>query len=536
MTTTHYKDWPNDAGFNTEIEHRDPIALELTGTVPAYAAGTLLRTGPGSHKLTTKDGEFACSHWFDGFAHLYRFELVPTDHGNCKVLYSSRRQVDQLIERVRKTGRLNGVTFGQKRDPCDTLFKKIKTAFEPTKSLAEAELFNVGVSISANVAGFPSAKEGSKANLVTFTDSAVMKTHDPETLAPLGVTDQTVLHPSLTGEISSAHPEFDPETGDVFNYNLKFGPTPVYHVFCTSAATGKTTILAKLSGNDAKAAYLHSFFLTQNFLILCIWPAHFQLGGAGVLWQRNIVDALAEFDCSAKTNWFVIDRRRGTGVVAKFESSAMFAFHSVNAYETAGKDGASDVICDIFQHRNLDILKKFYYESMVSNAPAADKRGFDFVEGKDGMARYKLSGIPAPGKPPAPETRRTAELVFIMRPSATGELPTINPAYHTKPHRYIYGVGDRRQSSFLDSLVKMDTATQTAETWSAPAQTPGEPIFVADPTKEGEDDGVVLSVVLDGVSGRSYLLVLDAKTWVEVGRAQVPVAVGFGFHGTHIKL
>ncbi|KAJ7714872.1 retinal pigment epithelial membrane protein-domain-containing protein, partial [Mycena metata] len=141
--------------FNTEIEHRDPIALEVTGTIPAYAAGTLLRTGPGSYKLATKDGEFACSHWFDGFAHLYRFELVPTDDGNCKVLYSLRRQIDQLIERVQKTRRLDGVTFSQKRDPCDTLFKKIKTVFESTIFRA-AELVNVDVSISANVAGFPS--------------------------------------------------------------------------------------------------------------------------------------------------------------------------------------------------------------------------------------------------------------------------------------------------------------------------------------------------------------------------------------------
>jgi torulene dioxygenase len=131
---------------------------------------------------------------------------------------------------------------------------------------------------------------------------------------------------------------------------------------------------------------------------------------------------------------------------------------------------------------------------------------------------------------------RTAELVFIMTPSASGELPTINPAYHTKAHRYIYGVADRRQSSFHDTLVKMDTETQTCTAWSTPGHTPGEPIFVADPAREGEDDGVVLSVVLDGASERSYLLVLDAKSWVEVGRAEVPGAVGFGFHGAHFKL
>ncbi|KAJ7210652.1 hypothetical protein C8J57DRAFT_1733609 [Mycena rebaudengoi] len=95
----HYKDWPNDAGVST---------------IPAYAAGILLRNGPGNHKLTTETGEFACSHWFDGFSHLYRFELAATPAGDCKVNYSSRRQVDGLIEQVRKTGKLEGVTFGQK--------------------------------------------------------------------------------------------------------------------------------------------------------------------------------------------------------------------------------------------------------------------------------------------------------------------------------------------------------------------------------------------------------------------------------------
>ena len=65
------------------------------------------------------------------------------------------------------------------------------------------------------------------------------------------------------------------------------------------------------------------------------------------------------------------------------------------------------------------------------------------------------------------------------------------------------------------------------------AQSPGEPIFLADPDGVDEDDGVCLSVVLDGTKGKSHLLVLDAKTFEEVGRAEMEVVVPFGFHGTH---
>lgn len=55
--------------------------------------------------------------------------------------------------------------------------------------------------------------------------------------------------------------------------------------------------------------------------------------------------------------------------------------------------------------------------------------------------------------------------------------------------------------------------------------------------EEEEDKGVLLSVVLDGVKGESYLLVLDARDLREVARADVGRGrvVGFGFHGVHVK-
>lgn len=55
-----------------------------------------------------------------------------------------------------------------------------------------------------------------------------------------------------------------------------------------------------------------------------------------------------------------------------------------------------------------------------------------------------------------------------------------------------------------------------------------------DPAGRAEDDGVLLSVVLDGDRGKSYLLCLDARDMTEVGRAEVDGVVGFGFHGEHV--
>ena len=42
---------------------------------------------------------------------------------------------------------------------------------------------------------------------------------------------------------------------------------------------------------------------------------------------------------------------------------------------------------------------------------------------------------------------------------------------------------------------------------------------------------MLLSVVLDGERGNSFLLVLDARDLAELARAEVPHHIPFGFHG-----
>jgi carotenoid cleavage dioxygenase-like enzyme len=56
-------------------------------------------------------------------------------------------------------------------------------------------------------------------------------------------------------------------------------------------------------------------------------------------------------------------------------------------------------------------------------------------------------------------------------------------------------------------------------------------VFVADPGADGEDEGVLLSIVLDGRKGNSFLVVLDARSLEELARAEVPHHIPFGFHG-----
>jgi torulene dioxygenase len=516
----------------------------VTGTIPSYVAGTLYRTGPrGSHRVDTeKGGTFALHHWFDGFTQNHRFQIIPSKDGPTRVLYNSRSGVDPLIEDIRKTGQIERFTFGQKRDPCTSIFRKILGVFIPPKEYVNP---NIGVTLAVNPPGLYStvtssstessgvSEQGSRTGLQTLwakTDADIYGQFDPETLEPIGYAHQSVLHPSLRGPLSGAHAKSDPVTRDVYNFNLELGRPPTYRIFCVSADTGRTDIIATVT--DAPSAYMHSILLTKSYVVLCVWNAHYAWGGLKLLWERNVMDAISSFDPTRSALWYVIDRINDKGVVAKFESDPFFCFHTINAWEEPSSTHPSeiDIVADLSIYENLDILNRLYYENLLSTPRSSE----DFVGEKREtsrpmLRRFRLHSILSrsvsqPG---------VAVEEFTAPKDHSCDLPTVNPRTLTNPSRYIYGVTDRGKSTIWDGLVKYNTYTREPRFWFHHGQNPGEPIFIADPDGENEDDGVLLSVVLDGLKGRSFLLVLDANKMEELGRASMECAVGFGFHGLY---
>ncbi|KIW02557.1 uncharacterized protein PV09_06012 [Verruconis gallopava] len=535
--------WPNDVGFNTFFEQRTPVDLKVTGKIPAYAAGVLYRTGPSAYKIDTSKGStFSMSHWFDGLSKVHRFEITPDGSGSSKVTYNSRSTVDKLIESIKETGTLKGFTFAQKRDPCQSFFSKVMTVFEVStaqKRAIDPAAANIGVTLSFNMPGTSPPHVGRQdvrhasgiQTLWAKTDASNFKQLDPETLEPIGIASQASLHPSLKGPLSAAHAKSDPETGDVYNFNLDLGRQPTYRIFHVSASTGKTEILASFPG---KPAYLHSILLTQDHVILCVWNSHIKSGGASILYNQNILDSISPFDSKQRTIWYVIDRRHSKGLIAKYESPAFFCFHTVNAWtEVSPLDRSKvDIVCELSEYSSLDVLHKFYYDNLLSTAPG--NKNFQGPKGdaaRGFLRRYRLRDIASASEKPG-----VVVVEYTAPKDASPELPTLNPRFVTRPHRYTYGIVDRRLSSLADGLVKWDSKTHTPKYWGTFAHTPGEPIFVADPEGSAEDDGVLLSVVLDGLKESSYLLCLDARTMQELGRAEVGGVVGFGFHGLHVKV
>ena len=118
-----------------------------------------------------------------------------------------------------------------------------------------------------------------------------------------------------------------------------------------------------------------------------------------------------------------------------------------------------------------------------------------------------------------------------LEAEGTAELPRIHYARcNSRPYRYVYANGIRTQareqgqgeSAFLNTVVKFDLEGETRE-WREDGHYPGEPVFVVrpgfQPDAQAEDDGILLTVVLDAAANSSYLLLLDARD-LSAGSAQ----------------
>jgi torulene dioxygenase len=482
----------------------------------------------------TKSGTFSISHWFDGLAHTHRFDIVVEDAAaepTVRVYYSSRRQSDKVAADIKAAGIWRSLTFAQKLDPCVGIFGKLTSVFNKRSALQ-----NVGVTVNVDLPSFKTPIKAAvdahghrTASIVIGTDAADMCEVDPKTMEPISFPKQTKFHPDLKGPLSGAHGKLDPETGDYINYNLELAKQPVYRVFRVSAATGKTDILAVI---PYKAAYIHSFFLTHNYVVLCVPVAHYQLNGIKILWEGNLRDAFKPFNPSETCRWFVVDRRHGKGVVAEFASPARFFFHTVNAFED---DDNGDIFCEVVDYPNRYIVEGYYYDVLLNrNGKATEfwRDGQLAHQSFPRLTRYRLrkkdfvtgsSTLPAP------------ELVMEIPAPHAGDMPVINPRYRCRRHRYGYFVVSRALSTLFDAIAKVDTDTRELLQWEGPrGHTPGEAIFIPRPDAKDEDDGVLLSVVLDGENRTSYLLCLDAKIMTELGSAECEFAVAIGLHGRHV--
>ena len=446
-------------GFTTLEDEVVLDALALSGEMPAWLAGSLLRTGPAKFEV----GARGMRHWFDGLAMLHRF----TFEGG-RVSYASRFLRSAAYRAAQERGVITYAEFAT--DPCRSLFKRVQSP-----ALTDNAHVNVG-------------ELGSR--LIAMTETPMPLEFDPVTLETAGVAYRA------PGQLSTAHPHLDRANRAMLNYAVRLGPRSSYRFFTVGPDAAPRTVA---SIPVREPAYIHSFGLTERWIVLAEFPFvvnPLRLALSGRPYIENY-----RWKPERGTRFTLIDRVTGERITG-FEADPCFAFHHINAY-----DEDSDVVVDICAYPDPGIIEDLYLERLRAGKPISRAQ----------LRRFRLS---------------LDDRHVTSRPLADGwvELPRINYGRcNGRPYRFVWGLD--AASGWYDRIVRIDTEAETSTHWCQSGCYPGEPVFVARPNADSEDDGVLLSIVFDAARGTSGLLVLDAQTLDEVARADVPHHIPFGFHG-----
>jgi len=446
-------------GFTTLEQETTIDELALSGELPSWLSGSLLRTGPAKFEI----GEKRMRHWFDGLAMLHRFTVEDG-----KVSYGNRYLESRSYRSAREQGRMVYGEFAT--DPCRSLFKRVQTLFSPGKSLPDNANINV-------------TRLGER--FISMTETPMPVQFDPHTLETAGVQPYEV-----PGELTTAHPHMDRASGGMINYAAKLGRVSSYRFFAVDPDASKPR---RLSTQPVKEpAYMHSFGQTERWLVLAEFP----------FVVSPLALALSGRPYIENYKWKPVDRATGEAT-GGFQTDACFAFHHVNAYEEDG-----EVVVDMCAFADAGVIEDLYLERLRAGKPVAAPE----------LTRFRL--------------RLADRAVTRERLSDEElELPRINyMRCNERPYRYVWG-NSNGPGGWLERIVKVDTHDGASLSWGEPGCYPGEPVFVARPQAEEEDDGVLLSVVLDAAAETSFLLVLDAADLSEIARARVPHHIPFSFHG-----
>ncbi|XP_077984183.1 carotenoid-cleaving dioxygenase, mitochondrial-like isoform X2 [Glandiceps talaboti] len=490
-------------------EHPDPLKTVVKGRIPEWLSGSLLRNGPSLYQV----GNDQYNHFFDGLSNIHRFNVRKGI-----VTYQSRFLRSDDFKEATGANRIVRSAFGTFAypDPCKSIFERFFSYFT-IGEVTDNGAVNV-VKIGNDFCG--------------ITETHYIRKVDPETLETLG--EKIDYNKVVSVHGASAHPHIAND-GTTYNIAIKYGYYSSYHIVKIPPADKdegplhKASLACSIPMSYNHPAYYHSFGISDNYYIFVEQPLVVNIWKA-LLYkplQRPVRDCL-EWHPEWKTRIHVMRREGGKELDTIFVAEPLFTFHHANAYE---KDG--HLIVDLYGYHDHDIIDNMFMKNLQSTKHLPMSMPWRFVLPLD----VKESAMPGENLVTLPGISATAvklddgtihctyENLFDV--NFTLEFPTINYRdYNGKEYRYVYCFGDD-----FKKLLKGDAKNKSYKYWEEDECFPSEPIFVPAPNATKEDEGVLLSAVMNVGGKPSYLLILDGETFEEIGRAEVPVPVHWSAHG-----
>lgn len=456
----------HELGFQSLKQEINAQKLEITGTIPSWLKGSFISVGPAIFQI----GSTQAIHWLDGLAMAYLFTIDGQS-----VTYTNKIIESGYCKECIAKGKLRGSSPEQKKSTWAKLTSAVSSTPRPAYDNA-----------NINVACFNN-------ELVALTETPFPICLDTKTLLTTGgftFTDK------IEAQFTSAHPLFDPTTHEWYNVGIQYAHNSNYIIYKMAKESTQRKIVATIP--VGYPTYIHSFAMTPHYIIITETP--FTVSPYDLLLSDT--SFIENFNWKPKngTNFLVINKQTGKKV-GTYKTEPFFTLHHVNAYEQNG-----DIIVDLIAYKDPQITRAFAYENLCDprlQLPASHLKRFIINPDNDHVQVNQLS-------------------------PHNIELPNINP--NALMHKYHYLYVTSSEHGFSQSILKLDVNSKHHQKWHERNAYTTEAVFVPRPGATQEDDGIVLSLILDAQNKKSFLLILDAKDLKELARVYTPHAIPFTVH------
>jgi len=268
-----------------------------------------------------------------------------------------------------------------------------------------------------------------------------------------------------------------------------------------------------------KASYQHMTSATDEFYIMLEAPCYYpnKTTPIGTVdwtdWGWNFLES---------THVRLVDRNTGKSTTYPVSHNT-FAIHHINAFKD---ESTNSIVLDVIQSFPSFLPCSTAFKSLTLN---------NSINNWQSNAKGLMYSTPL--RLTMPLDSPGSKVTPVLIGSGKGmEFPTIRyDELNGKPYQWAYGTYlQGKASAYYDALVKLNVNSGNQTVWGIPGHYVGEPIFVADPAGTEEDDGVVMTNVLDSINNKTYLVVLDAVTMKEVARtSSTPRVMPLGYHGIY---
>jgi carotenoid cleavage dioxygenase len=443
------------------VRSEDDFELPVTGEIPAGLGGALYRTGPNPQFEPRDDNH----HWFAGDGMIHGFTVADG-----KVHYRNRYVRTPKWEAENKAGRALFGTFG---NPFTT---------DPDYIGQDSGVANTNIVFHAG-------------RLLALEEAHPPFAMEPGSLASQGYVDY--------GGKFTAHPKFDPETGEMVFFSYSSGAMPFTNVV-SYGVVGKDGRLTRREDFEAPyCSMIHDFLVTKNHVLIPVLPLVGDLqrvmqGGPAFAWQPEKPAMVA-----------VMSRAEGVASLRWFQTDPSYVFHPMNAYEADGK-----IYADVMKYERAPLFPN------ADGSRGADAGAY--------LVRwiFDLSGA-------------TDAIVEEPLDDLAGEFPRFDERLAGLPYRHGWFAAQTRTGKVeFNALAHIDLATGGRTTYVLPeGDAVSEPVFVPRSAEAAEGDGWVTAVAYRGADDVSEFLVFEAQDMAAgpIASAKMPRRMPFGFHGNWVS-